>query len=149
VSPLERVLQVVRTQVQFDLAECAAQVAQATAQTVQARDRVTMSARRCDSCAAELRSALHRSQVNPASLGAMHRMYHGETLALHEGQTQLSTAASREQHARSAFGELRNRERSIERALQVHRQRRQARLQTAELLVADDLWSQRSWRERP
>ena len=143
----EQALCAVRTQVQFELAQTGAEVAQAAALSVRTQRRVTDLTQRCESAARELRGALAQSRINPALLVAMRRLYQLECQALHDSQVRLATAQQREQQARTALADARNRERSLDRALQAERRKQQLKQQALEMIRADDMWLQHAWRE--
>jgi len=139
----EQTLQAMRTQLQFDLVQIAANVAQATQLSTRAEHSVKALARQCDSCVAELRTAMDRSQLNPALLDALRRLHRLQRAALRESQTKLAAAQLYERRAREELAEARNRELSLERALRSERRKQLQNRRTIEFAVADDLWLQR------
>jgi len=145
-SSSESTLRAVRAQVQFELAETAAAVAEAATRSANAQAHVTVATERCNCAAGELRGAMSRVQVNPPLLHAMRRLYQLEQRILQEWQERLLAAEQHEQQARTKLAGVRNRERSLERALEVERRTRQRRQQTLDGLRADDLWLQHAWR---
>jgi hypothetical protein len=145
----ERTLHAVRTQVQFELAEAASQVADAAVLAQRAYDRVSESNERCKESMRALREVLVRSEVNPMLLRALRRMYSAERISLEALRADFAKARRREELARDALAAARNRERSLDRALAVERRKRYLKEQTADLMVADDLWLQYAWRGMP
>ena len=143
----ERTLRAMRTQLQFELAQIAAKVAQATDRSTRAEHAVTAFGRQCDSCVAELRAAMDRSQLNPALLETLRRLHRLQRAALRESQTTLAAARLHEQRAREELAEARNRELSVERALRSEQRKQLLAQQTLEFAVADDLWLERTWRQ--
>jgi hypothetical protein len=143
----EQSLRAVRTLVQFDLAQSGAQVAEATTLSARAENEVTTATTRCEAAASGLRSATARSLVNPALLDAMHRLFRSERRTLNESQSRLAAAQEREERARAALADLRNRERSLDRALKADRQQRQLKQAALEISRADDMWLLHGWRE--
>jgi hypothetical protein len=143
----EPALRAVLTQAQFELAQTAAEVAQAAALSGRAQQQVSVVTERCESAASELRGVALRSLINPALLQTMHRLYRAEKSALHEWQTRLAAAQEREELARAELAAVRNRERSLERALRAERRKQQQKRQALDLIQADDMWLQRVWRE--
>ena len=143
----EPALRAVLTQAQFELAQTAAEVAQAATLSALAQQRVSVLMERCESAASELRGVVRRSLINPALLQAMHRLYQAEQHELHDWQTRLDAAQQREELARAELASIRNRERSLERALQAERRKQQQKRQTLDLIRADDLWLHRMWTE--
>jgi predicted GTPase len=141
-------LRAIRTQVQFELAQTAAEVARAASVSAEAQREVTILMQHCESATRELRDAMGRSRINPALLDAMRRIYQVEQRALCDWEVRLEAARQREAQARAALAGVRNRERSLERAQQVERRRRQLKEQAIEIIRADDMWLQRVWRER-
>ncbi len=139
-SASEATLAVLQTQVQFEVAQSAAEVVRASALTARAQQQTTRSADHCEAFARELRAAMEGSRVNPALLDAMRRIYRIGQLELHEWQTRLHEAQQRERQARTALADLRNRERSLERARQAERRKRQLKEQTLEFTRYDEMW---------
>lgn len=145
-SSSESALRAVRTQVQFELAEAAAGVAREGAKRVEAHEQVVAIERRCDRAAYELRGAMNRALINPALLAAMRGIYLQETEALQDWQARLATAQEREQEARAALADVRNRERSLDRAVRTEQRKRALQEQTREMIDVDELWLQHSRR---
>ncbi len=145
----ERTLRAVRTQVQFHLAQTAAEVAQAAALCVAAQRRVDALSERCQSAARATHTAQARVAIDPALLAAMHGLLNTEQHALHGARVQLEALTQREQQARSALAEVRNRDRSVERALKSAQRGQQLEQQAREMIRADDQWLQLQWRSRP
>ncbi|HET9446850.1 MAG TPA: hypothetical protein VFO35_11350 [Steroidobacteraceae bacterium] len=145
----EPALRAVRTQVQFELAEAAALVAAAAAQTAEAFEQVSTFKRHCAEAAEQLRSALARNAINPPLLAAMRRVHRRDAQALQEFQSSLAAAQEREQQARAALADVRNRERSLDRALHAELRKQQLEQQAREMLDVDDLWLQHARRELP
>lgn len=141
-------LRAVRTQVQFELAQTAAEVAEAATISAHTQRQVVTLTQRCESSARELRGAMARSRLNPALLDAMRRLYQIEQRALYDWETRLTQARHREEQARTALAGVRNRERSLERALLAERRKQQLKRQALEIIQADDMWLQHVWRER-
>jgi hypothetical protein len=146
-NSIELPLRAVRTQVQFEIVAAADAVAQAAAEATRAQRRVKASSRRCDVLAGALRTALGRSHLNPTLLGTMRRLFHVEHVSLQQRRATFEDAQRREQHERGALAELRNRERSLDRALQAERRCRQLAQRAREVRIADDLWLQHCWRQ--
>jgi DNA repair ATPase RecN len=132
-----------RTNLQFELAQIAAKVAHATQLSTRAEHAVSAFARQCESCVAELRAAMDRSQLDPALLGALRRLHRLQRAALRESQTKLAAAQLYEESARQEWAEARNRELSLERALRSEQRKQRQMQQTLEFAVVDDLWLQR------
>lgn len=146
-STSEPTLHAIRSQVQLDLVQAAAEVAQAAELTARARDRVASLQRRAESFLHELRQIMARPQMNAALLDTMRRCHRLEQSELLDWQTRQTTARQHEERARAALAGLRNQERSLERALQAQRRKRQQRIQAREMIQADELWLQHSLRE--
>jgi DNA repair ATPase RecN len=143
----ERALRAVRSLVQFDLAQSGAQVAEAMALSARAQHEVTTATRRCEAAASGLRDAGARSPINPALLDAMHHLFRSEQRTLNDFRSRLAAAKEAEDRARTALAGLRNRERSLERALQVERQQRQLKQAALDISRADDMWLHHGWGE--
>jgi hypothetical protein len=142
----ERALRALRAQVQFELAESAAEFARTVAIAIRAEEEASVAEHRRDIAADQVRSVMSRAQVNPPLLDTMRRLYHGEQRTTHECQKRLKAAQEREQDACTALAEVRNRERSLERALEAERRGQQLASATREILEGDDLWLQHIWR---
>lgn len=143
----ERALSAVHALTQFELIEVAEETALAVAGRTQAQEQVDMLTQHCDASASELREALGRQRVNPALIQQMRRLYRAEQLALAEWRSRLVDAQQREEQAYTALGRVRNRERSMERAVQAERHRQQLKRQMLEIALADELWLQQRSRE--
>jgi hypothetical protein len=146
-STSEPALRTLRSQVQFELVQAAAEVAQAAERTAAAERRVERLQRRAEIVLRELRQVLTRTPLNAALLDAMRRSHRVDQAELREWQARRVAAQRHEQQVREALASLRNQERSLERALQVERRKRQARIQAWDLAQADELWLQHSLRE--
>ena len=146
-STPEPALRAIRSQVQFELVQAAAEVAQAAGLTARTGDRVMSLQRRADAFLRELRQIMARPQLNAALLDTMRRCHRIEQSELRECQTRLLAARQHEQQARAALADLRNRDRSLDRALRAERHKRQLRIQALEIIRADELWLQHSLRE--
>jgi hypothetical protein len=148
-TPNEKALHAMRTQVQFELLEAAAEVSQAMTLGARTQQEVDAAMRSCESAVTELRNVMGRSQVNPALLMAMRRFHQGERAMVHAAQTRLAAAQQREEQARSVLTSVRNRERSLDRALRAERNRRRLKQQALDIVQSDDLWLQHAWRQLP
>jgi hypothetical protein len=143
----EPVLCALRAQVQLEIVHAAAEVARAAETTAHAHSRVARLEQRAEFFLGELRQAMGRPQLNAALLATMRRGHRAEQSELHRWQGRHSVAQSDEQRAREGLADLRNQERSLERALQAARRKRELRLLSLDMLRADDLWLQLSFRE--
>lgn len=143
----ERTLRALRSHARFELVRQAAVVAQAAEATMHAEGRVALLESRVGAYLRELRRMMVRPQVNSALLATMRRDQRMEQSALAEWQRRQSVARRQEQEARDVLADLRNQERSLERALTAERRKRESRWQAAEMVNADELWLQRSLRE--
>ena len=146
-SRTEVALRAIRTQIQFDMVQAAADVAQAAAELSGAQGRVAELTRRCESFGRELTGIIARPAVNPALLNAVWRCLRVQRTDLGEWRRRRAEALRREQDLRSTLADLRNRERSLERALKEERRERQASRQALETIRADEIWLQHSLRE--
>ncbi len=143
----EAALTVVRAQVQFELADTAAQVARAAALSAHAQRAVRALAQHCAGTEGELRAALCRATIDPAQVSVMRRLFRSERRALDDAQARWTVAQRQEDRVRAVLGGLRNRERSLERALKLERDRLRHRRQIVEMTLLDDLWLQHASRE--
>ncbi|MET0534967.1 MAG: hypothetical protein ABW171_12140 [Steroidobacter sp.] len=144
----ERTLHALRAQVSFELVENAAAVARAAKVLSTASDRANESMRSSEAAAEALRMVMGQARPNPTHMTMMRRVYRAELHALHEAENDLAAAEVDEQHKRDALAELRNRERSLERAIDVDRAKRTRREQVVEMAIADDSWLHQLWREQ-
>jgi hypothetical protein len=142
-SSTERALQAVRAMTQFEIAQAGAEVAQTAEVCACEARKLADSARRCESSAGELRRTLPLPGVNPELLRAMHRLYQQERRDWTQSRARHDVARHNEERAREALAELRNRESSLDKALQLQRGQRRLARQAVEMQRADDLWLQR------
>jgi DNA topoisomerase IB len=143
----DRPLRALQTLVQFNLARCGADVADAATHRARAQQDVSDSMERCETIATELRAATARSLINPALLAAMRKLYRVERQVLDDSRSRLAAAQQRELQARSRLADLRNRERSLDKALQAEQRKRQLKQQVRDIALADDMWLLQAWRE--
>lgn len=142
----ERALRAVRVQLQFELAQAAAQVASAAAIHAERQTVVNGLVKHSEAVSTELRGALRQEPINPALLTTMYRICRSEHRAVQEARAQAEEAQQREQQARDFLTSVRNQDRSVERALQAERRRQQLQAQASEIQGADDSWLQHRWR---
>lgn len=147
-SSIETTLRALRTQVGFELVEAAAEVITARDLSAGAQGHVSSQLHRTESFMRRLREIGARPQPNAALYLAVRQCCRAEEQALREWRIRLADAQQRERRARSALAELRNKERSLERALHAERRKRQRRVSSLEMIRADELWLQHSLRER-
>jgi len=141
----ERALRALRTLAQFDLAQSGAQVGEAIARSALERKAVAASRQHCEAVSAELHNVTARASVNPALLEAMACLFRAERHTLQDCRVRLTSAEKSEELARSRLTGLRNRERSLERALQMELRKAQAKRQATEIDLADDMWLHKLW----
>jgi hypothetical protein len=141
-SKSERTLLALHALTRFEMVEAASKVAQSIERRKETQLQVDVLVERCKRTAAELRDAMRREQVNPALIGAMHRFYGREHHSLREWREHLASAQQYEQQVTLALAHVRNRERSLERAMQAERRKQQLRRDALENVRADDLWLQ-------
>jgi hypothetical protein len=139
----EQTLHAVRAMTQFEIAEAGAAVARAAEVCACEEQKLADSARRCASSESELRRTLQLPGVSPELLRAMHRLYQQERRDWIQSRARHDVARHNEERAREALTELRNRESSLDKALQLQRQQRRLAQQAVEMQRADDLWLQR------
>lgn len=147
-SSIEPVLQAVRAEVQFALADLSAALIQAAALREMAQQDLLTMHRRAEAAALALTGAMARSQVNPPLLRALRIVYQAEQDALRSCRARLSSAKEREQRLQTELTDLRSRDQSLERALRWDRLRARQREQILEMIDADDLWLQRARSEQ-
>jgi hypothetical protein len=139
-------LSAIRAQVQFELVQAVADVSQAADLTARASNRVLSLERRAESFRHELRQIMARPQLNAVLLDTMRRCHRFEQSELRDWQSRQAAAQEKEQHARTALAGLRNQERSLTRAMEAERRKRQRRIQAQEMIRADEIWLQHSLR---
>jgi len=140
---IERTLSVLRTQLQFELLQAGAAVAESSNACARIQRQVDECRGRCDQLSHGLRDVLGDAKTNPEMMQVMHRMYRAESNVLRESERELADAAARDEQLRAELASLRNRERSLQQALQAQRSKQRARLQAKQIIIADDLWLQR------
>jgi len=143
----EPVLRALRAQVQLEIVHAAAEVAQAAEATEHAHSQVARLEQRAEFFLGELRLVLGRPQLNAALLATMRRGHRAEQSELRRWQSRHSVAQRQEQRVREGLADLRNQERSLERALQAARRKHELRLLALDMLRSDELWLQHSFRE--
>jgi ABC-type nickel/cobalt efflux system permease component RcnA len=138
-------LSAVRAQVQFELAEVAAAVAETSAVTFGAERTLRLAMQAMEAASRALIAALAQHDINPAVVASLRRVHHAD--ASHRGRAEraLVEARTREATQRDALAMLRNRERSLDRALAEERRREHLHEQRLEMLAIDERWSQQSW----
>ena len=141
----ERALRALRTLAQFELAQSGVQVGEAIARSAFERKAMAASRQHCEAVSAELHNIMTRASVNPALLEAMVCVFWDERQTLQDCRVRLTSAEKSEELARSRLTGLRNRERSLERALQMELRKTQARRQATEIGLADDMWLHKLW----
>jgi hypothetical protein len=142
-SSCNATLQLLLTQVQFELVEAAAKVAKSSQATAASEDEAVLAQVRSQNAASQLRAAMMRSRINPALLTRMRHIYLREHRQLHDSQARNKAAKQCEEQAWEALSELRNRERSLERVLQERARQDGLRQQAIESVQADELWLSR------
>ncbi|MEO8152133.1 MAG: hypothetical protein ABI605_03610 [Rhizobacter sp.] len=135
------------TLVQFELAQAGGEVALAATLCAGAQRQANASAQLCGAAMQEMRVVQARAAINPALVTAVHRMLGAQQEALRDSQTRLRESSEREQQARAALAEVRNLDRSVERALKSARSDQQLGLQARQSALADDMWLQQQWRD--
>ena len=143
----ETTLRALRSQVQFELAQAAADVARAAGVSARTSQREATLERRAASLLVELRQIQGRAHLNAPLLDTMFRWRRREQVELREWQEHARRAREDEQRLRDALAALRNQERSLERALHAERRRQTLRADAAAAFRADELWLQHSVRE--
>jgi chromosome segregation ATPase len=143
----EPALRTLRSQVHFELVQAAADLAQASERTARASSRVEDLQRRAEVLLRELRQVLARTPLNAALLDALRCGHRVDQAELREWETRRIAARLHEQQLREALADLRNQDRSLERALQAEQRKQQARAQARDLVQADELWLQHSLRD--
>lgn len=148
-TSIDAALQALRTEVKFGIAEIAAAVAGAASLAAQVERDVAALSSLCDAAGSELRDAMARTSIDPVIVNALHRLYQIDHHRLRYAQDRLAVAQEQERQARSVFAELRNRERSLDRALKAERGRQRLKQQARYAEQVDEMWLQRAWSGRP
>lgn len=144
-SSIEPALRVLRTQLQFELAEIAANVVRATQVSAATEREVGVLTQRCKQATEQLRGALHRTIIDPALVAILRGLTTAEQRAQRDAQTRLVAAQQNEQQARDALTQVRKREQSFDRALREAARKKLRSQQVTESVRVDDLWLQHSW----
>lgn len=145
-SPTERALAALRTQLQFELEQAGADVARASRECAQAQAQAQAQQQRCEAAAQEWRGAMERARINPALLDMLRGILASEAEASRAAQGRLAAAQQRESMARAVLSNLHQRTRAIERAVLAHGRKLKCRRELLEITRNDDLWLQRMWR---
>jgi hypothetical protein len=140
----ERTLRALRSQAQFAVVQQAAAVAHAAEMTAHTDERVAALEDRVESYLHQLQRTMVRPQLNAALLAAMRRGQRLEQSELGEWRWRRVAAQRHEQQARATLAEVRNHERSLERALVAERRKCESSWQAVEMIRADEMWLQRS-----
>jgi hypothetical protein len=135
-------LEMLRLKTRYEFFVAAADAARAIAAVKEAEQQALAEARRVDAHSHELRDALTRTAMNPALIQALQTIQRAAQASLHTCLSRHQAVSEHEEQMRQALAELRNTERSLERAVQAQRRNRQLESQTREMAVVDDMWSQ-------
>ncbi len=140
-------MKALHTLVQFELVQAGGEVAQAATLCAGAQRQTDACTQRYGAAVQEMRAVQGRAAINPALVTAVHRLLGAQQQALRDSQTRLRELSEREQQARATLAEVRNRDRSVERALKSARSDQQLSLQARQSALADDMWLQQQWRD--
>lgn len=144
-TPQERALQALLSLVRFEVAVAGAEAAAAMLFGARAQRELAAAMQRCESSEQALQALMLRPEINPALLTASRHLFRTQRTSLQGCRTQHAIAQRQEEKAREELANQRNRERSIERALQTERRARLLKQQLLEFSMADDLWLQQAW----
>jgi len=140
-----RALLALRTLVRFELAVAGADAAAAMLSSARAERELAAAAQRCESSERAVQALMLRPDINPALLATSRHLFRAQRTSLQGCQTQQKIALGQEERAREELTNQRNRERSLERALEAERRTRLQKQQLLEFSMADDLWLQQTW----
>lgn len=144
-SSIEPTLKFMRTQLQLELAEIAADIVRVGRISAEAERAVDALTQQCSDAACELRIAMSRTSINPPLVVTLRTLATAEQQALQEAQRRLEAARRKEQEVRAALAQVRKRDQSLEGALRSVARNRLQQQQTSEMALGDDLWLQHSW----
>jgi len=144
----ERALQALSSLVRFEVAIAGAEAAAAMLFSARANREVAAALQRCESSEQALQALLLRPEVNPALLASSRYLFRTQRTSLQGCRTQQKIAQGQEERAREELANRRNRERSLERALDFERRKRRLKQEQQEFGIADDLWSQQLWAQQ-
>ncbi|HEY6927834.1 MAG TPA: hypothetical protein VI653_30440 [Steroidobacteraceae bacterium] len=144
----ERALHALRSLVRFEVAMAGAEAATAMLFSARAHREMAAAMQRCESSEQALRAVMLRPEINPALLATSRHLFRAQRTRLQGCRTQHEIARSQEERAREELANQRNRERSLERALEGERRKRHLKQQQLEFSIADDLWSQQAWAQQ-
>jgi hypothetical protein len=148
-SCTERALQAIRSQLQFELLQAAADLGRAVSESTRRRQDSEELLRGCTGTLAELRAALRRPMPNPLWLQTLQRWYQRQQQAAVAAQAQAAAALEHERRARQRVAELRNRERSLDRACDAELRKQRRRRMVIAQARNDDWWLQQLARGTP
>ena len=141
-----RALEALRVQTEFEVVEAGAAVSTAAQAVRRTESAVTTASGRCRVADDELCRAMQATRLNPALVASLRSLFRAERVELSATQSALGRDRAREAGARAALADLRNRERSFERALDSALAAEQRRLEAREAVQADEAWLQRRMR---
>ena len=146
--PHERALQAVRSLARFEVAMAGSEAAAAMLFSSRARRELAAALKRCESSEQALQGLMSRPAINPALLATSRLLFRTQRTSLQGCRTQLEIAQGQEERAREELANQRNRERSVERALDLDRRLRLLKQQLREFCIADDLWLYQAWAQQ-
>ena len=148
-SPTERTLRTLHTQIEFEMLQAAATAAQATARVNDLQTEVLAGTRSCKATALGLNAALQRPLLNPALLIDVHRAYWRQSSDVLLHREQLSQVFVSEDLARKELHRLQVELRALEQMQRNESKKVRALHEALEAVRADDLWLQRArWADR-
>jgi phage protein D len=147
-SAQERALLALRSLVLFEIAVAGAETTAAMLYSARAERELSVAIRHCESSERAVQALMLRPEVNPALLAASRHLFRAQRTSLQECRAQQNIALEQEERAREELANQRNRERSLERALESERRAQLRKQQVVEFSLADDLWLQQAWAQQ-
>ena len=144
----ERALLALRSVLRFEVAAAGAEAAAAMLFSVRSGRELAAVMQCCESSERAVQALMLRPEINPALLAASRHLIRAQRTSLQGCRTQHEIALEQEERAREALTNQRNRERSLERALESERRARLQKQQSLEFSMVDDLWLQQAWAQQ-
>jgi hypothetical protein len=141
-----RALEALRSRAHFEVVEAGAAVSAAAEAAAGSERAVERATERTKSADAEVRRAIGVEHVNPALIVSLRRLSRIEHRELSTAKVALERDRAHEEAMRTALADLRNRERSLERALEAAHEEERRSVAGREIVLADEAWLQRSTR---
>jgi len=146
-TPIERALKSLGSQLQFKMVEAMSNVSAAVESVRIARSATELARGRSDRSADELREAIHRPRTNPALIDVVRRLHEQDAAASLLWDSKLRAAQEEEAAVRTVLTTLRNQDETVRRGLKGEREKRRWKQGIQDASIVDELWLQRAARQ--